>query len=118
MTEIKVPYEEMKFKTVGYSYDYKIRGTCLYNGKIALFRTQDETDYDAMEAACPTCKIGGTGLYDDCTCTTGDELFCYITELTWAERMGYRIQCVFDTVYVCWRELRTICYWKNIERYK
>ena len=86
---IRVKYDDMQFHYITSHYDLHWAGTCIYNGKIAEFVTRDETDYEAINDACPSCKDGGTNDYKDCTCEAYAELWCEIKELTFVERVKW-----------------------------
>ena len=96
---IKIRYEEVTFHYITSHYDYHISGSCVYNGKIALFKTIDETDYQTMNDNCPCCRAGGTDNWQDCRCTNAPELYCYITELPFAQRLFYRVKPFYDMLW-------------------
>jgi len=87
---IKIPYEDMKFYYTKSFYDYNLEGTCLYNGKIALYHSVDETDYQAMTDACHYCSDRTSDPYQ-CTCENAPNVFCYITELPLSKRIYHRL---------------------------
>ena len=115
---IKVRYEDVKFHYVVNHYDYHLSGTCIHNGKIALFESQDETDYDTMHNTCPCCQPNGTDNWEDCHCQNAPDVYCYISELPIHKRIYYRIK----TYIILLRFIRLygsqgISYWKRW-RYK
>jgi hypothetical protein len=114
MTNIRVPYENMKFHYVTSHYDYHITGTCIHNGRIALFHTQDETDYEAMTESCPCCKPNGTDDWKDCHCENAPDLYCIITELPFHKRIWYRMRKYFHLLWFLrhWG-IQGITYWKR-----
>jgi hypothetical protein len=95
---IRVPYNDMKFHYVENFYDYPLVGTCIHNGQIALFESNDETDYQLMNDTCPCCKTGGTDDYKDCHCQNAPELYYYITTLPWHQRIYRRIDVYMKLV--------------------
>ena len=95
---IRVPYEEMKFHYITNYYDYPLTGTCIYNGQIALFEANDETDYQKMTDTCPSC--GPENKPDEfCDCRNAPDLFYYITTLPWYKRIFYRLEVYY---YLLW----------------
>lgn len=111
---IKVPYESMKFHYITNHYDYHLSGTCIHNGRIALFQSQDETDYQTMNDTCPCCKEGGTDDWKDCHCENAPIVYCYITELSLLDRIRYRIKKYTNILYYIrhWG-IRGIFYWRR-----
>lgn len=87
---IKVRYEHMKFHFIQSHYDYHQYGTCIWNGKVALFRSTDETDYDTMNKTCPYCNDETTDI-NQCHCENAPDVYCYITELPFYKRVYYRM---------------------------
>ena len=108
---ITIPYEQCQFYYVTNHYDYHLCGTCIYNGKVALFQAVDKTDYQKMTDTCPYCN----GQSDDmmaCHCENAPDLFVEITELPFRKRVYYRIQpyiSFFD--YIRRWGIRGIYYW-------
>ena len=97
MTDIKVPYEDMKFHYITNHYDYHLSGTCVYNGKLAKFQSHDETDYEVMNDTCPYCS----GREEDmmkCHCENAPNVFCYITELPLFQRIRYRLYPYYSLI--------------------
>lgn len=93
-----VPYDDMKFYFVTNHYDYHLSGTCIHNGRIALFESHDETDYQLMNDTCPCCKDGGTDDYKDCHCENAPNVYCYITELPFLQRIRYRLRPYYSLI--------------------
>ena len=96
---IKVRYEEMKFHYTTNHYDYHLSGTCIHNGKVALYESSDETDYETMTNTCPCCKENGTDNGHDCHCQNAPDVFCYITELPFHKRVYYRMRKYFQILW-------------------
>ena len=71
----------MKFHYVENFYDYPLVGTCIYNGQIALFEANDETDYQKMNDTCPCCKPDGSDDYKECHCEPYPDIHCKLTPL-------------------------------------
>ena len=115
---IKLPYEEMKFHYITNFYDYPLTGTCIYQGKIALFEASDETDYQLMNDTCPSC--GPENKPDEfCHCQNAPDLFYYITVLPFGKRIYYRVQPYLSLLwYVRRYGLLGIKYWKRWYRGK
>lgn len=80
----------MKFHYIVSHWDYHQRGTCIHNGKIALFESSDETDYQTMTDTCPCCSVQGEPIWENCHCENAPDLYCYITELPLYKRIWYR----------------------------
>ena len=87
--EIQIDYRRLNPENLQksvYTYDgIYWHGICRYEGKLYNFQTEDETDFDAMEAACPCCSKGEDAQPDDfkdCTCTNYEVLTCYLTPLS------------------------------------
>jgi hypothetical protein len=87
---IKIPYDECHFHYVTGFYDYPLYGTCIYNGKIALFEAADETDYQKMTDTCPYCSGKSEDLME-CHCQNAPDLYYYITLLPWYKRVYHRV---------------------------
>jgi len=111
---ITVPYEEMNFYFCNSHYDIHWSGICIYNGKLAKYRTCDQTDYQTMTDTCPTCGPADQPLIY-CHCETYTDVVCDITELTLLER----IKCWLDIHvrlrlwYIKEWGLQGIYYWNN-----
>lgn len=111
---MKIRYEQMKFHYITNHYDYHLEGTCWYNGKIAKFVSEDETDYQTMNDTCPCCKPEGTDDYRDCHCVNAPDVYCYITELSLRERIHYRIKPYTSLLwYIKNYGVRGIGYWSR-----
>jgi hypothetical protein len=110
---IKIPYEDMKFHYTINHYDYHLEGTCWYNGKIALYKSIDETDYQTMTDTCPYCS----GREEDimkCHCENAPDVYCYIIELPLWERIFYRIKPYYSLLWFIWNwGSHGIGYWKR-----
>lgn len=88
---IRVPYEDMAFHYIVNHYDYHLEGTCWYNGKIAKFVSEDETDYQLMNDTCPHCGPEDKPM-EFCHCENAPDVFCYIEELSFKDRIKYRLR--------------------------
>ena len=107
----------MKFHYTTNHYDYHLSGTCIHNGKVALYESQDETDYETMTNTCACCKPNGTDDYRDCHCENAPDVFCYITELSFHKRVYYRIRKYTQILwYIRHWGLQGITYWKRWTR--
>jgi len=87
---IKIPYEECKFHYITNHYDYHLEGTCIYNGRIAKFTAEDETDYQTMNDTCPHCGTENKPI-EYCHCENAPNVYCYITELDLIDRIRARV---------------------------
>ena len=111
---IKLPYEQMKFHYITNFYDYPLSGTCIYNNRIALFQSSDETDYQTMNDTCPCCKDGGTDDWKDCHCQNAPDLYYYLTVLPLGKRIYYRLKPYKDLlIYIKNFGISGIGYWSH-----
>lgn len=109
----KVRYESMRFHYIISHWDYHQRGTCIYNNKIALFNSVDETDYETMHNTCPYCS-DQTKDINLCHCESATELFCIITELPHYKRIYYRLYPYGQLIwYIKNWGIQGIQYWKR-----
>lgn len=104
----------MKFHYTTNFYDYNLAGTCIYNNKIALYYSVDETDYDTMTNTCLCCKNGGTENYKDCHCQNAPIVYCYVTELSFLKRIYKRVQIYYYALrFIKNHGWYGIKYWRN-----
>ena len=86
-----IPFNELKIVHVTNHWDIPLKGYCMYEGKLAMFETHDDTDYEEMHLNCPYCSDDSTD-DDDCNCENYVDVICFITPLTLQQRTRARIR--------------------------
>lgn len=95
---LKVRYDEVDWYWHTFHYDVHWAGYGYYNGKMYQVKTVDDTDYDAMNNACPCCKPNGTDDWKECICESYKDLNCELTEMTTLDilKMRWKKACWYN----------------------
>jgi len=81
---MRVRYENIQITKRINHYDITWKGLCKYKGKMYLFTSTDETQYELLRAMCPCCMEGGSGdEYEECDCcVVYEDVWCELTKIT------------------------------------